>query len=154
MNKKEIEEICKAMALPIIEKNHFELVDVEYIKEGSNYYLRVYADKEGGITIDDCVMISKQLNTELDKIEDEFSDSYILEVSSPGLLRPIKKDKDLQKNIGKIVEFKLYRAVNNVKEFEGELVAFDNENVTIIVNEEETKFMRRDIAFMRLAFEF
>lgn len=88
----EIENRTEAMVLPIIEENGFELVDVEYVKEGANWYLRVYADKEGGISIDDCVLISRALEEKLDE-EDFIEDAYILEVSSPGLGRPLKKEK-------------------------------------------------------------
>ena len=89
----EIEERTEALVLPIIEEHHFELVDVEYVKEGADWYLRVYADKEGGINIDDCVLISRALEAKLDA-EDFIEDAYILEVSSPGLGRPLKKEKD------------------------------------------------------------
>ena len=97
MTKKQIEDTCEKLVTPIIEEFGCELVDVEYVKEGATYYLRVYADKEGGITIDDCVDITKKLNPKLDEYEKEFKDAYILEVSSPGLLRPLKKDKDFKK---------------------------------------------------------
>ena len=83
----DIESRVESMAMPIIEEGNFELVDVEYVKEGSNYYLRIYADKEGGINIDDCVTISRALEAKLDE-EDFIPDAYILEVSSPGLGRP------------------------------------------------------------------
>ena len=89
----DIETKTEELVLPIIEANNFELVDVEYVKEGANWYLRVYADKEGGIAIDDCVLISRSLEEKLDA-EDFIEDAYILEVSSPGLGRPLKKEKD------------------------------------------------------------
>ena len=94
----EIENKTEALVLPIIEENGFELVDVEYVKEGANWYLRVYADKEGGINIDDCVLISRALEAKLDA-EDFIEDAYILEVSSPGLGRPLKKEKDYLRSI-------------------------------------------------------
>ena len=105
----EIENKTEALVLPIIEENGFELVDVEYVKEGANWYLRVYADKEGGINIDDCVLISRALEAKLDA-EDFIEDAYILEVSSPGLGRPLKKEKDYLRSIGKSIDIKLYQA--------------------------------------------
>jgi ribosome maturation factor RimP len=157
MTKKEIEAICEKLVTPIIEERGFELVDVEYVKEGSNYYLRVYADKEGGITIDDCVDISRTLNPLLDQYEKEFKDPYILEVSSPGLLRPLKKDKDFARNLGKMVEIKLFRPLDDskVKEFEAELVEYDDKTITVVgENDETTVIERNNLALIRLAFEF
>lgn len=157
MTKKQIEETCEKLVTPIIDQRGFELVDVEYVKEGSNYYLRVYADKEGGITIDDCVEISRELNPMLDAYEKEFKDPYILEVSSPGLLRPLKKDKDFARNIGKMVEIKLFTATEGIadKEFEAELKDFDDKTITVLSDQEEELIInRKNIAMIRLAFEF
>lgn len=157
MTKKQIETTCEELVLPIIEENGFELVDVEYVKEGSNYYLRVYADKPGGITIDDCVLVSRALNPKLDAYEKEFKDAYILEVSSPGLLRPLKKDKDFARNLGKMVEIKLFKplADSKVKEFEAELKEFDDKNITVIMeDDQEVQIERSNLALIRLAFEF
>ena len=157
MTKKEIESMCETLVLPIIEENGFELVDVEYVKEGANYYLRVYADKEGGITIDDCVLISRALNPKLDDYEKEFKDPYILEVSSPGLLRPLKKDKDFARNLGKMIEIKLFKPLEGrkEKELEAELSTFDDKTITVILeNDVETDIDRSNLALVRLAFEF
>lgn len=157
MTKKQIETTCEELVLPIVEENGFELVDVEYVKEGSNYYLRVYADKPGGITIDDCVLISRELNPKLDAYEKKFKDAYILEVSSPGLLRPLKKDKDFARNLGKMVEIRLFKplADSKVKEFEAELKEFDDKNITVIMeDDEEVQIERSNLALIRLAFEF
>ena len=101
--REEYEKRTEELLLPIIEEKQFELVDVEYLKEGSNWYLRAYIDKEGGITVDDCELVSRTLSDILDK-EDFISDAYILEVSSPGLGRPLKKEKDFQRSLGKEVE--------------------------------------------------
>ena len=114
MKRTEIVAKTEELVTPIIEENHFELVDVEYVREGANWYLRVYADKEGGINIDDCVLISRALEEKLDA-EDFISDAYILEVSSPGLGRPLKKEKDFKRSLGKSVECKLYKAINKQK---------------------------------------
>ena len=94
--REDYEQKTEKLLLPIIEANQFELVDVEYVKEGSNWYLRAYIDKEGGITVDDCEMVSRALSDLLDQ-KDFIEDAYILEVSSPGLGRPLKKEKDFLK---------------------------------------------------------
>ena len=130
VKKQEIEQHCTELVTPIIEEHGFELVDVEYVKEGSDYYLRVYADKEGGINIDDCVLISRSLEEKLDAA-DRMTDPYILEVSSPGLTRPLKKDKDFKRNLGKKVEVKLYRAVDGSKEFEAILTGYTDTTITL-----------------------
>lgn len=157
MTKKQIEATCEKLVLPIIEERGFELVDVEYIKEGSNYYLRVYADKEGGISIDDCVDISRTLNPRLDEYDKEFKDAYILEVSSPGLLRPFKKDKDFTRNLGKMIEIKLFKPMDDskVKELEAELIKFDEKTITVLFEDAKEQVIdRSNLALVRLAFEF
>ena len=114
MSKREdYEQKTEALVMPLIEENGFELVDVEYVKEAGNYYLRVYIDKEGGITVDDCEVISRALGDKLDA-DDFIDDSYILEVSSPGLGRPLKKEKDFLRSIGKEIEIKLYRTIRKI----------------------------------------
>ena len=118
MSRKDIEAKTEALLMPILDEFGFELWDVEYVKEGSEYYLRAYIDKEGGITIDDCVDVSRKLSDKLD--EDDFIDSeYILEVSSPGLGRTLKSDRDFSKSIGRDTDIKLYKPIDKVKEFEG-----------------------------------
>ena len=103
---------------PLVDAHGFELVDVEYVKEAGNWYLRAYIDKPGGIAVDDCEVISRALSDKLDE-EDYIEDSYILEVSSPGLGRPLKKDKDFQRSIGKEIEVRTLRAIDKQKEFTG-----------------------------------
>ena len=104
MSKREdYEKKTEELVLPLIDGKDFELVDIEYVKEGGNYYLRVYLDKEGGITIDDLEMVSRALSDKLDE-KDFIDDAYVLELSSPGLDRPLKKDKDFERNKGKMVE--------------------------------------------------
>ncbi len=142
------------MVTPIIEANNLELVDVEYVKEGSDYYLRVYADKEGGITINDCEIVNRALGDLLDK-DDYIDDAYILEVSSPGLTRPLKKENDFKRSIGKLVEIKTFAKVNGAKEFEGILKAYDADTVTIELEDEtEIVVSRKDISMIRLAFVY
>jgi ribosome maturation factor RimP len=147
------EKITEELVMPLIEQNNFELVDVEYVKESSNWYLRIYIDKEGGISVDDCEIISRALSEKMDE-KDFIDDAYILEVSSPGLGRPLKKDKDFIRSIGKEIEIKLYKAMNKQKDFEGTLKSYTKDEVTIEVDGEEIKFLRSDIALIRLAFDF
>jgi ribosome maturation factor RimP len=151
--KKDYESKTEALIQPLIDENHFELVDVEWVKEGANWYLRVFIDKEGGITVDDCELISRAFEEILDR-EDYISENYIFEVSSPGLDRPLKKEKDFARSIGKDVEIKLYKALNNKeKEFVGVLTDYDKETVTIELDDESTMvFNRSDVALIRLAF--
>jgi ribosome maturation factor RimP len=139
---------------PIMKENNFELYDVEYVKEGSNWFLRAYIDKEDGINIDDCEIVSRALSELLDK-HDYIEDAYILEVSSPGLGRQLKKDKHFERCIGDEVEVKLYKAVNKQKEFVGILDSFNEETITIILdNDEKMNIARADIAMVRLTFDF
>ena len=138
----------------ILEENSFELVDVEYVKEAGTWYLRAYIDKEGGFTGDDCEMVSRRLSDWLDE-KDFIDDSYILEVSSPGLGRPLKKEKDFKRSLGEQVDIKLYRAIDRQKDFTGALAAFDENTVTIRYEDgSESTFERKDIALIRLAFDF
>lgn len=155
MSKKEqYEEKTECLIMPIVQEHNFELVDVEYVKEGGNWYLRAYIDKEGGITVDDCEIVSRALGDLLDK-EDFIEEAYILEVSSPGLGRPLKKEKDFARSMGEEVEVRTYRAINKSKEFIGLLKAYDKESVTLQLDEEnEMTISRSDIALIRLAFDF
>lgn len=149
----DIESRVESMVMPIIEEGNFELVDVEYVKEGSNFYLRIYADKEGGINIDDCVMISRALEAKLD--EDDFiSEAYILEVSSPGLGRPLKKEKDFKRSIGKELDIKLYKAIDKQKEFTGVLTSYTADEIVLDIDGTEHTFDRKDLALIRLALDF
>ncbi|MBE5955906.1 MAG: ribosome maturation factor RimP [Lachnospiraceae bacterium] len=153
MKRSDIAVYVEELVMPIIEEGNFELVDVEYVKEGANWYLRVYADKEGGINIDDCVTISRALEAKLDE-KDVIEDAYILEVSSPGLGRQLKKDRDYKRSLGEEIEFKLYKARNKQKEFEGILKDFDEHTFTITLDGEDVVFDRKDVAMMRLAVHF
>ena len=155
MSKREIYEAkVEALVLPIVEANNFELVDVEYVKEAGTWYLRVYIDKEGGININDCELVSRAFSEILDK-EDPIEDAYILEVSSPGLGRPLKKDKDFQRNLGEEVEVRTYKPINKQKEFVGLLDAWDKEKVTLqLESGEMMTIARADIALIRQYIEF
>ncbi|MCI5622100.1 MAG: ribosome maturation factor RimP [Lachnospiraceae bacterium] len=155
MSKKEsYEQRTEELILPILEENQFELVDVEYVKEGSDWYLRAYIDKDGGITVNDCELVARKMNEILDR-EDYIDGSYIFEVSSPGLGRPLKKEKDYVRAMGKELEIRTYRTIDHEKEFYGILKAFDENSVTIVTEDErELVFDKKDIALIRLAFDF
>lgn len=155
MSKKEqYEARTEELLLPIIERMNFELVDVEYVKEGNVWYLRAYIDKEGGITVNDCEAVAREMNEILDR-EDYVEGSYTFEVSSPGLGRPLKKEKDYKRSIGKEIEIRTYRAINREKEFYGILKAYDDASVTLELEDEtEMKFEKSDIALIRLALDF
>lgn len=138
----------------MMEEYGFELVDVEYVKEGSNWYLRAYIDKPGGIDINDCEKVSRRLSDILDE-KDFIQDSYIMEVSSPGLGRPLKKEKDYVRSLGKEIEIRTYRMVEKRKEFTGILTAYDDATVTITQEDDSVKvFEKSNIALIRLAFDF
>ena len=113
-----------------MEKHGFDLWDVEYVKEGGNWYLRAYIDKPGGIMVDDCEVVSRELSDILDE-KDFIDEAYILEVSSPGLGRPLKKEKDFARSLGEEVEVRTYRAIDRQKEFIGILKDYDKDTVTI-----------------------
>lgn len=155
MSKRETYETrTEELITPILDRMNFELVDVEYVKEGGIWYLRAYIDKEGGITVNDCEAVAREMNEILDR-EDFVEDSYVFEVSSPGLGRPLKKEKDYIRSMGKEVEIRTYRAINREKEFYGILSAYDENTVTIKTEDgTEMTFEKSDIALIRLAFDF
>lgn len=155
MTRKENYEVRTEQLLePIVSEHGFETVDVEYVKEGSNWYLRAYIHKPGGITIDDLELVSRALSDRLDE-EDFIADSYILEVSSPGLGRPLKKEKDFARSIGEEIEVHLYKAINRQKEFVGLLKSYDKDGFTIETEDgEEITFSKAEVSLVRLTFEF
>ena len=162
--REEYETRTEKLLEPIMEENNFELVDVEYVKEAGNWYLRAYIDKEGGITINDCELVNRTLSDIMDK-EDFIPDAYILEVSSPGLGRKLKKDKDFRRSIGNDVDIKFFKArllpagrngkEVHVKELTGTLKSFTKDTITV-----ETEFLenyeipRAEISTVRLAIDF
>ncbi len=143
------EELLK----PIAEANNVSIYDVEYVKEGSDYYLRAYIDKPKGVNIGDCENVSRALSDALDR-EDFIPDAYILEVSSPGLGRALKKDRHLQAAIGEEVEVKLFKPIDGNKEFAGRLESFDAGTLVLETPEGKKGFARTDIAQVRLALDF
>ena len=155
MSKREFYEArTEELLKPIVEAAGVEIYDVEYVKEGSDFYLRCYIDRDGGVNIQDCETVSRALSDQLDA-EDYIEDAYILEVSSPGLGRTLKKEKHLSKSIGMEVELKTFKPVNGSKDFEGVLKAFDNDTLTLTVeDDQDLVFQRKDIAVIKLALDF
>lgn len=155
LSKKDVyEQKTEELLIPIVEQHQFELVDVEYVRELGTWYLRAYIDKPDGIAVDDCAVVSRALSEVLDE-EDYIEDAYILEVSSPGLGRPLKKERDLERSLGDEVEVRTYRAFDKQKEFIGILKSYDKETVTIEFEDDTTKiFDRGDIALIRLTYDF
>jgi len=151
VKKADIEERTKELVMPIIESGGYLLWDVEYVKEGQDMYLRVYADKEGGISIDDCVSISRKLEEKLDA-DDFIKDAYILEVSSPGLTRKLKKERDYLLSIGKLVDIKLYSAMDGSKEFQAVLSSYADGEFTFTSSDKTFNISEKDISSLRLAF--
>ena len=148
------EQRTEELLIPILEKYEFELVDVEYVKEAGTWYLRAYIDKPGGIAINDCEVVSRELSDLLDQ-KDFIEDSYVLEVSSPGLGRPLKKDKDFARSIGEEVEIRTFRPVDHEREFTGVLKDFDKNRLVIELEDHEImEFSRDNIALVRLSFDF
>lgn len=152
--KKNIATEIEQIVLPITEANDLELVDVEYVKEGGEFFLRVYIDKEDGVSLNECELVTRALNPILDE-KDPIKDNYYLEVSSPGLDRPLKKDKDFVKYQGRDVEIKLYKSIDGSKLHEGELVGLTEEkNIKVIIDNKEVEFNKKDVALIRLAIKF
>jgi ribosome maturation factor RimP len=154
MNRSEYEERTQKLLVPILQQHGFELVDVEFVKEGSSFYLRSYIDKPGGINVDDCETVSRALEAKLDE-EDFISEAYVLEVSSPGLGRPLKKEKDFIRNEGKEIELRLYQSFEHEKEFRGILKSWTKDNVSIETEEGRVlTFEKKDLALVREAFDW
>lgn len=148
--REEYESRTEELLAPIAEANGVSIYDVEYVKEGSDYYLRAFIDKPGGVNIQDCENVSRVLSDRLDR-EDFIPDAYILEVSSPGLGRALKKDRHLQASLGEEVEIKLFKPIEKSKEFTGVLESFDGETLTVREGDTPRTFKRSDIALVRLA---
>lgn len=153
MAKKNYEERTEALLEPIAAAAGVSIYDVEYVKEGGEWYLRAYIDKPEGVNINDCETVSRALSDKLDE-EDFIEEAYILEVSSPGLGRTLKKDKHLQMSIGEAVEIKTYKPIDGQKEMEGILKAFDKETITLEIDGAEKVFARNEIARIALALDF
>lgn len=154
---KKVTQIVEELVIPILEELNLELVDVEYSKEGKNWFLRVFIDSEKGIDIEECGLVSERLSEKLDEL-DPIPHNYFLEVSSPGAERPLKKTADFEKAVGKQVNIKTYEPIDGEKVFEGELTSFDGETVTVtLMIKTRKKVMQipyEKIAAARLAITF
>ncbi|MGM0897535.1 MAG: ribosome maturation factor RimP [Bacillota bacterium] len=153
-----ITEQIETMAQPIIDELELELVDIEFLKEGKNWFLRVYVDNpQAPIDIDQCAIVSERLSEVLDAT-DPIEQNYFLEVSSPGAERPLKKEKDFEKALGKFIYIKTYEPVENTKEFEGYLKSFDEDQVEIEIKiktrRKTISIPKNKIALIRLAIDF
>ena len=153
MSKKDYETRTEALLTPIVERFNVSIYDVEFVKEGSDFYLRAFIDKEGGVTIEDCENVSRALSDEMDK-DDFISEAYILEVSSPGLGRTLKKERHYQNSLGEEVEIKTYKPIGKNKEFVGILKSYDNGTVTIETESGDMEFTKDMIANARLTIDF
>lgn len=150
---KNVTSIVEELASPIVEEMSLELIDIEYLKEGNNWFLRVYIDKEGGIDIDDCGIVSEKLSKRLDEV-DPIKEAYFLEVSSPGIERPLKKEKDYYWAIGKRVNVKTYEPIEDMKAFEGTLTEFDGKSLSLLEEKKTYNIPIDKVAKARLAVVF
>lgn len=153
MTKNEIEKKTEEIILPILNDLHFILWDVEFVKEGDEYFLRAFIDKEGGISLDDCTLVSRRMNDILDA-DDYIDVPYTFEVSSPGLTRVLKKDRELHNSIGRDVDVATYQKVDGAKEFTGILKSFDKEHLVLSFGDEEMNFDRKNISKIKLSPDF
>lgn len=145
-----IEQLVENLVLEILTQE-YELVDVEYVKEGSLKFLRIYIDKGGEMSLDDCQKLSRLISEKLDEV-DPIEENYMLEISSPGLDRQLKKDRDFEREKGKEVELKLFKAKDGIKDFEGILLGLnENNEIEIQINENVINFPRKEVAVVRLA---
>lgn len=152
-----VTEVVQQLAAPIVQDLNLEIVDIEYVKEGKNWFLRVYIDSDTGVDIEECGLVSERLSEKLDEI-DPIPHNYFLEVSSPGAERPLKKEKDFQKAIGKNVFIKTYEPIDGEKSFEGILTDFDGQALKIEIKIKTRKKMitvpYEKVANARLAITF
>lgn len=153
MSKRKVTDIVEELATPIVESEGLELVEVEYKKEGANWFLRVFIDKPEGVDIDDCGRVSEKLSEKLDEL-DPVPNSYFLEVSSPGAERPLKKPSDFLRALDKRVHLNTYEPVDGRKEFEGTLMSYEEDQ--LVIQEEKNQFQIpvEKIASARLAITF
>ncbi len=145
--------LAEELVMPVLEQNNYELVDIEYLKEGADWYLRIYIDKPGGVTLDDCQTVSEYLSNELDRV-DPIEHRYILEVSSPGVDRPLKKDRDYEMFKGRNIDVKLYAPIDGNKSFTGKLLGLEAGMVRIQTENRIVSISKDQIASARLSFKF
>jgi len=153
MAKRKVEDIVYDIAKPVTDRHGFELLEVEYKKEGADWYLRLYLDKDGGITIDDCQAVSEVVSDLLDEA-DPIDHPYIFEVSSPGIDRPLKTDRDYERNIGKEVEAKLFSPINGKKLIEGVLQGYTDSKVELLIDGKPMELDRNAIALIKPVIKF
>lgn len=149
MNVEYIEKLVYEISLPLASDLGLEIVDVEFVREHNEWYLRVYIDKEGGVTIDDCTSLSRVLSNKLDEI-DPIDFSYYLEVSSPGIERPLKKDRDFERNVGKKIKIKLFEPIDGKKTIEGTLLGLEEKSILISINDNTLKIDREKVSYVKL----
>ncbi len=143
-----IEERVENLVEPKVKELGYNLYDVQYAKEGKDYFLRIFIDKPEGIDLNDCEKVNDGINSLLDEA-DYIKEQYFLEVSSPGIERVLRKDSHLQSAIGKEIEIKLFKPLNNKKEYVGILEKFDEENIVIMQENEELQIDRKNISLMK-----
>ncbi|MGY4794477.1 ribosome maturation factor RimP [Lysinibacillus sp. FSL K6-0057] len=153
-----VPSLIEELAKPIVDELNLELVDIEFVKEGRNWFLRVYVDTpEGAIDIDQCAQVSERLSLLLDE-KDPITQNYYLEVSSPGAERPLKKDTDFEKAVGKFIYVKTYKPIKDMKEFLGYLTSYDEHTLVMEVRIKTRKMTvtieQEKIALARLAIDF
>ena len=154
MSKKDgYEKRTEELLVPITEANGLEIYDIEYVKEASDFYLRIFIDKPEGVTIQDCEVVSRAMSEVLDQ-EDFISDAYIFEVSSPGLGRVLKKEKHFLKSTGQEVELRTYKPIEKQKEFVGILKSYVDDKITLEIQDNEINFNKADVALVRLTLDF
>lgn len=148
-----IEEKIENLVTKPINSLGYDVYDVQYVKEGKDYYLRIFIDKPDGIDLNDCEKVNNEINNLLDEA-DYIKDQYFLEISSPGIERILRKDKHLKDNIGKMVEVKLFKPLNKQKTIEGSLDNFDKDFILVKTNEDEIKIERKDISVIKTIYEW
>ncbi len=148
-----IEERVESLIGTRIESLGYRLYDVEFVKEGKDFYLRVYIDKDSGISLEDCEAVSNGINEVLDEA-DYIKEQYFLEVSSPGVERVLKKDRHLKENIGNKVQVKLFKPLAGKKVFEGLLESFSDDNICIKVESQILEIERSNIGQIKTVFDW
>ncbi len=149
-----VEALLERLALPVCEKHGVYIYDTEYKKEGSNYYLRLFIDKDGGVTINDCENVSRDMSMLLDEHDSIIKDAYLFEVSSPGVDRVLSKDWHFEKVLGQDIDIKLFSAIEGTKELSGKLVSYDGNIITVLYGKKEITIDKNKAASVRLAFKF
>lgn len=150
LSRQEIIKQASILVEPVLVDMGYELVEVEYMKEFGDYFLKIFIYNETGVGVDDCEMIARKVSEILDE-KDLIPGAYYLEVSSPGLDRPISTNDDLRRNLNKDIEVRLYKAIDNIKNFEGKLIDYNEEDIKIVEEDETERVIpRQSISLMRL----